>query len=209
MPGEKIIDKFHTGIFNIWQKGRCPYCSTGDTEKTETINKVFADSFDKASVETAAAIIKALEGLKPYLSEKKISELVSLFGIKEDLKVLETQLTKLRAEANYLHERLTAIVSFNGSSVDRDTIADLESKLTDMKVDFRAIDAYFVSDLTKAEMEAVNTEIDSLLGKVGVLKGEIGKYNKGILQSSFKYKESGSSLFVGICMSDPSTAKRR
>lgn len=168
------------GYEQFGQKGRCPYCSTGDTEKTKTINKVFADSFDKASVETAAAIIKALDGLKPYLSEDKVSELVSLFGVKEDLKVLEAQLTKLRAEANYLHERLTSIVNFNGSSVDRDNIADLESKLTDMKVDFRAIDAYFVSDITKSEMGAVNTEIDSLLGKVNVLKGEIGKYNKYI-----------------------------
>jgi len=168
------------GYEQFGAKGRCPYCSTGDTEKTETINKVFADSFDKASVETAAAIIKALEGLKPYLSQDKITELISLFGVKEDLKVLEAQLTKLRAEANYLHERLTAIVSFNGSSVDRDNIAGLESKLTDMKVDFRAIDAYFVSGLTKTEMGVINTEIDSLLGKVGVLKGEIGKYNKYI-----------------------------
>lgn len=59
------------GYEQFGQKGRCPYCSTGDTEKTKTINKVFADSFDKASVETAAAIIKALDGLKPYLSEDR------------------------------------------------------------------------------------------------------------------------------------------
>ena len=185
------------GYEQFGQKGRCPYCSTGDTEKTETINKVFADSFDKASVETAAAIIKALEGLKPYLCEDKVSELVSLFGVKEDLKVLEAQLTKLRAEANYLHERLTAIVSFNGSSVDRDNIADLESKLTDMKVDFRAIDAYFVSDLTKSELEAVNTEIDSLLGKVGLLKGEIGKYNKYI-QDKIKDRKQDINDFLNL-----------
>jgi energy-coupling factor transporter ATP-binding protein EcfA2 len=36
------------------------------------------------------------------------------------------------------------IVSFNGSSVDRDNIADLESKLTNMKVDLRACDTYFI-----------------------------------------------------------------
>lgn len=185
------------GYEQFGQKGRCPYCSTGDTEKTETLNKVFADSFDKASVETAAAIIKALEGLKKYLSEEKITELISLFGIKADLKVLEAQLTKLRAEANYLHERLTAIVKFNGSSVDRDNIADLETKLTDMKVDFRAIDAYFVSDLTKTEMGAVNTEIDSLLGKVGVLKGEIGKYNKYI-QDKIKDRKQDINDFLNI-----------
>lgn len=165
------------GYEQFGQKGLCPYCSIGDTKRTENINKVFADSFDKASVETATAVIKALEGLNLYLSEGKVSELVSLFGTKKDLEVLETQLTKLLAEANYLHDRLTAIVSFNGSSVDRDNIDDLESKLADMKVDFRAIDTYFVSDLTKTEMENVNREIDSLLEKVGLLKGEIGKYN--------------------------------
>jgi len=168
------------GYEQFGNKGCCPYCSTGDSETTETINKVFADSFDKTSVETAAAILKALEALKPYLSDEKTAELVSLFGVKEDLEVLETQLTKLRAEANYLHERLTAIVSFNGSSVDRDNIANLESKLTGMKVDFRAIDDYFISELTKTEMKAINAEIDSLLDRVGVLKGEIGKYNKYI-----------------------------
>jgi energy-coupling factor transporter ATP-binding protein EcfA2 len=179
------------------KKGRCPYCSIGDTEKSKTINKVFADSFDKASVETATAIIKALEGLQPYLSGEKTSELVSLFGVNEDLKVLEAQLTKLRAEANYLHERLTAIVSFNGSTVDRENIVDLESKLSDMKVDFRAIDAYFVSELTKAEMEAVNVEIDSLLGKVGVLKGEIGKYNKYI-QDKIKNRKQDINDFLSL-----------
>lgn len=185
------------GYEQFGKKGRCPYCSTSDTEKTETINRVFADSFDKASVETAAAIIKALEALKPYLRDEKTSELTSLFGVKEDLKVLEAQLTKLRAEANYLHERLTAIVSFNGSSVDRDNIADLESKLTDMKVDFRAIDSYFVSDLTKTEMKTINAEIDSLLDKVGVLKGEIGKYNKYI-QDKIKDRKQDINEFLSI-----------
>jgi energy-coupling factor transporter ATP-binding protein EcfA2 len=168
------------GYTDFGAKGRCPYCATEDTEKSTTINKVFSESFDKASVETAVAISKAIEALKPYLDENKTSELMSFFGIKEDLQVLETQLTKLRAEASYLHDRLTAILSFNGASVDRDNIADLEDRLSDMKVDFRACDTYFVTELTKNEMGAVNAEIDDLLTKVNILKGEIGKYNKYI-----------------------------
>jgi hypothetical protein len=186
-----------SGYEQFGAKGCCPYCSTGDTNKTETINKVFAESFDKASVETATAIIKALDGLKQYLSEGKIAELISLFGVKEDLKVLETQLTELRAEANYLHERLSAIVSFNGSSVDRNNIADLESKLIDMKVDFRAVDVYFISDLTKSAMGTVNSEIDSLLGKVNVLKSEIGKYNK-FIQDKIKDRKEDINDFLNL-----------
>lgn len=185
------------GYEQFGKKGRCPYCSTGDTDNTEKINQVFAESFDKASVETASAIIKALEELTPYLSNNKVTELVSLFGVKEDLKVLEAQLTKLRAEANYLHDRLTVIVSFNGSSMDKENISDLESKLTDMKIDFRAIDSYFVSELTKIEMETINTEIDCLLGKVGVLKGEIGKYNKYI-QDKVKHRKQDINDFLSL-----------
>jgi len=128
----------------------------------------------------AAAISKALDALKPYLDAEKASELLSLFGVKENIPVLEAQLAKLGAEARYLHDRLTAIVSFNGSSVDRDNIADLETKLKDMKVDLRACDSYFTAALTKNEMQTINAEIDSLLEKVGTLKGEIGKYNKHI-----------------------------
>ncbi len=185
------------GYEQFGKKGRCPYCSTGDTEKTEKINQVFIDSFDKASVETATAIIKALEALKPYLSEEKTAELLSLFGVKEDLIVLETQLTKLRAEANYLHERLTAIVSFNGSSVNKENIADLESQLDNMKIDFRAIDSYFTSELTRSEMATINTEINRLLEEVNVLKGEIGKYIKYI-QDKVKDRKQDINDFLSL-----------
>lgn len=168
------------GYEQFGSKKLCPYCSIGDTEKTETINRVFAESFDKPSIEAAAAISKSIEALKPYLDESKISELMSLFGVKEDLQVLETQLTKLRAEASYLHDRLTAILTFNGSSINRDNIGDLQTNLTDMKVDFRACDTFFTTNLTRSEMGAVNAEIDDLLTIVNALKGEIGKYNRCI-----------------------------
>lgn len=185
------------GYEQFGNKKLCPYCSTVDTEKTETINRVFAESFDKTSVEAAAAISMAIEALKPYLDETKTSELMSLFGVKEDLQVLETQLTKLRAEASYLHDRLTAILSFNGSSVDRDNIGDLQTKLSDMKVDFRACDTYFTTDLTKSEMGTVNAEIDDLLTKVNALKGEIGKYNKYI-QDKIKDRKQDINDFLSL-----------
>ena len=185
------------GYEQFGDKKLCPYCSTGDTEKTEVINRVFSESFDKTSVEAAAAISKAIDALKPYLDEKKSSELMFLFGVKEDLQVLETQLTKLRAEASYLHDRLTAILSFNGSSVDRENIGDLQTSLSDMKVDFRACDTYFTTDLTKDEMGSVNAEIDDLLTKVNVLKGEIGKYNKYI-QDKIKDRKQDINDFLSL-----------
>lgn len=166
------------GYTEFGSKGRCPYCSLGDTEQTATLNKAFVESFDKASIEYASAISKAIDALKDYLNGEKANELLLLFGAKENVSVLEVQLAKLGAEARYLHDRLTAIVSFNGSSVDRENVVDLQSQLSNMKVNLAACDTYFVSDLTKNEMATINAEIDSLLQQVGVLKGEIAKYNK-------------------------------
>jgi ABC-type Mn2+/Zn2+ transport system ATPase subunit len=198
---ENTVSKWATwrlqGYDQFGSKGCCPYCSTDDSEKTSTINRVFADSFDKASVEIAAAISKVLEALQPYLDEKKANELISLFGVKDDLEVLETQLTKLCTEADYLYKRLTSIVSFNGSSVDRDNIADLESRLKEMKIDFRAIDDYFISEVTKAEISMINMEVDNLLDKVNVLKGEIGRYNKYI-QDKIKDRRQDINEFLSI-----------
>ena len=51
----------------------------------------------------------------------------------------------------------------------------MKTKLADMKVDFRACDTYFTTELTKNETGAVNTEFDDLLTMVNALKGEIGK----------------------------------
>lgn len=168
------------GYNSFGSKGKCPYCSSGDSEKIRTINKVFVESFDKASIEYVSAISKTIDALSDYLNMDKANELISLFGVKENIPVLEAQLAKMGAEARYLHDRLTAIVSFNSLSVDRDGIADLESKLTNMRVDLRACDSYFTSEVTKKAMEGINGELDALLEKVGVLKGEIGRQNKYI-----------------------------
>lgn len=185
------------GYREFGSKGRCPYCSTGDTEKTVTLNKVFSESFDKASIEYVEAISKALDALSEYLNMDKARELRSMFGVKQNISVLEAQLAKLGAEARYLHERLSSILSFNSLSVDREGIAALEEKLTDMKVDLRACDSYFTSDLTKSEMGKINCEIDSLLEKVSELKGEIGEQNK-IIQDRIKDRKNDINDFLSL-----------
>lgn len=169
-----------TGYNEYGSKGLCPYCSAKSSEETKKIDTVFVDSFDKASVEYASEISRALTQLSEYLDDEKVSELLSLFGVKDDVNVLEAQLTKLGAEARYLHDRLTAIISFNGSSVERDNIAELENMLKNMKIDPRVCDTYFVSPLMSKVIEPINNEIEELLKKVNNLKAEIGRYNKYI-----------------------------
>lgn len=78
------------GYTEYGAKGRCSYCSVSNTAQTNTINRLFTESCDKASGEAAAAILKALDELIPYLGDDKVTKLILSFGMKEDLNVLET-----------------------------------------------------------------------------------------------------------------------
>lgn len=177
------------GLSEFGDKGLCPYCSGNDTEQIRTINRVFSESFDKASVEYVSAIRKSIEALKDYLDMSKADELILLFGSKESVSNLESQLAKLGSEAHYLNDRLRMIGSFNGSSVGYNDIASLESKLGEMKIDTRRCDVFFVSDMMKKEIASINDEIDALLTKVGELKAEIGKYNSYVRNQTTSRKK--------------------
>lgn len=166
-----------------------------------TVNGVEQES-SGSSTQSAYATVDITDGMVISATDAIVIPTIPFTDVGLTLKGQGSQLffgyiLMTENQSPYLHDRLTAIVSFNGLSVDRDNIADLESKLTDMKVDFRAIDTYFVSDLTKSEMDTVNTEIDSLLGKVGILKGEIGKYNKYI-QDKIKDRKQDINDFLNL-----------
>lgn len=186
-----------TGYKEFGSKGRCPYCSANDTDKTQKINRIFSESFDKASIECAEKISHAINALADYLDMDKARELLGMFGIKQDLPVLEAQLTKLGIEAKHLYDKLSTILSFNSLTVDREGIGVLNEKLTDMKIDLRVCDLYFTSNLTKSEIGRINSEIDSLLEKVNELKREIGKQNQNI-QSKVKDRSKDINDFLSL-----------
>lgn len=166
------------GYQQFGKKGVCPYCATGDNEETETRNRIFSESFDKSSVEIANLILTVLEELKEFLDSEKVAQLKSFFGIEGNTASLETHLVKLSAEAGHLLSQLTKIKDFNGSTVNKDNLKELEKMLSDMKIDFSAIDSYFTTDFAKEHLGAVNQKIDELINSIGKLKGEIAKYNK-------------------------------
>lgn len=185
------------GFKQFGSKACCPYCSTGETETSRTIDKTFLKSFDKSSLEVVLAISKALYELKDFIDQEKPTELLSNFGVDGDLVVLENQLQKLMDEANYLYSCLNNILNFNGSSVSKENIGELENKLRSMKVNFDACGEFFCTQHAKTELGAINDVVDELLTKVRVLQAEIGKYNTYI-QTKIKDRESDINDFLRL-----------
>jgi hypothetical protein len=141
------------------------------------LNQVFKETFDKSSIDTAMAIQLALRALSPYLDTGKVNKLLACFGVTGNKEDLCSSLTKLSREAHYILEKLGAILAFNGSSVSRDEISNLELELDGFKIDFNYLDTYFVSNTFKSEISELNNEIDELLNKIETLKNEIGIYS--------------------------------
>ena len=185
------------GYEKFGKKGVCPYCTSVDNEETETRNRIFADSFDKSSVEIANLILTVLEELSEFIDGKKIEQLKSFFGITGNTSSLETHLVKLSVEASHLLNQLIRIKNFNGSTVSKDNLKELEKLLLGMKIDFTAIDSYFTTDFAIEHLGAVNLKIDELMSSIGKLKGEIGKYNK-YLNEQIKHRTNDINVFLQL-----------
>lgn len=176
------------------QNGICPYCAAHDDERSQTVSRVFAESFDKPSVVFASAIRSAIEALSGYISAEKSQMLLGLFGTKGNPSVIESQLLKLGVEAQLLRRKLQALIDFNASAVDRGSIAALDERLNSLKIDPRMCDTFFNTAQINAEIEGINQRIGTLLEMVSVLKGEIGKYNRFIERTISDRKDDINSL---------------
>lgn len=185
------------GYEQFGRKGLCPYCTTDDDEKTERRNQIFSESFDKGSIEIATLILSVMEKIANFVDEQKIEQLKSFFGVNGNTSSLETHLIKLNAEATHLLNQLTKIKDFNGSTVNRENINELEKMLSEMKIDFSAIDSYFTTDYAIEHLGVVNQKIDELLSSVGKLKGEISKYNK-YLSEQIKNRTKDINVFLEL-----------
>jgi hypothetical protein len=143
------------------------------------------------------AIKKALEELKDFIDKEKSDAILSYFGVKGDLVVLETQLEKLMTEANYLNHCLDNMLQFNGSSVSKENIRELKNNLQSMKVNFDACSEFFCTEHAKKELGAINTLIDELLTKVEDLQKEIANYYN-FIQTKVKDRERDINEFLKL-----------
>jgi len=175
----------------------CPYCSVDNIPELSTINEVFSETFDKASVEFAKNVITALVILEEYLYDNAVAHLRSLFGAEKTKDDLEVQLNNIVTESTYLDKRLKNIVSFNGSSITRENISSLEDTLENMRINTDNLTKYFVSEKMTTKINSINVLVDSVILKINALKQEIGKYNKYI-SDAIKNSEKDINTFLQI-----------
>lgn len=153
----------------------CPYCTSPTTEKKTIIHSV-SKVYDKTVIKNFSIILDALKNLGDYFSETANETLQA---------ITEKQSGLEKAEEDYIIEIKKQIDNFLGklkalkyiSSISFATDEKVSEILTKLKINIDLFDR-FKADKTTLTISSLNSSLDKVLLKVGILQGEINKQKK-------------------------------
>ncbi|MGE0919685.1 AAA family ATPase [Trichlorobacter lovleyi] len=164
------------GIQAFGDKGLCPFCAEPETEQKKKQTQVFQASFDEASVSYASQLRDYLKSISVYIDSRKMDYLLSLFKHDANRSDLEMALIKIRAEADYLAQRINALLRFDGYAIDQSNMDAFSQQFETMKISVDGFD-YFTTDAFLEIVKPINDQISQLIGMIGKLKGEVAKFS--------------------------------
>lgn len=160
---------------------QCPYC-TAKMEKTrkEIILQV-SEEYDTKSIEQLNKMLEVFELLYPYFEEntcQKIKEIAHNVA-----NITETQknfLLEVKKQIENLSNQLIGLKQIGFHSLkDSEKIAD---ELSRYKIDLSYY-SHLNSSLAVEKVEIINSTLDDVLSKAGLLQGEINKQKKHIKET--------------------------
>ena len=150
----------------------CPYCTAVTTEKKETIKSI-STIYDKNVIKNLSIIIDAIRNLGDYFSEEARVTLEKITNKQSGLEDPEmSYIVVIKQQIDNLLVMFKALKYISPKSFKEDEKA--EEKLKSLVIDIDLFDR-FKSDKTKAIIESLNTSLNDVLAKIGVLQGEIIK----------------------------------
>jgi hypothetical protein len=153
----------------------CPYCTSPTTEKKEIIKSV-SKTYDKKLIENLNIIIKAINNLGKYFSNEAYIELVKITSKQNGLeKEEEDYIVSIKTQIENFLLKLKSLKDI--SSVSFSENEKVEKKLQNLKINIELFDRFKADNTTKI-IDSLNSSLDILLNKVGLLQGEINKQNK-------------------------------
>lgn len=171
----------------------CPYCTSPTTEKKETIKSV-SKLYDKNVIKNFTVIIEALKNLGEYFSENANSALKSITEKHAGLESSEMNyIFVVKQQIDDLLIKLKSMKSISPVSFSED--GKVEEKLKELKINLELFDR-FKADKTVSIIDSLNSSLDTVLKKVGILQGEINKQKSLVKSLIEKHKKSIDSFFA-------------
>ncbi|MDO9534012.1 MAG: hypothetical protein Q7J85_01485 [Bacillota bacterium] len=169
----------------------CPYCVSNIESKKENIVKI-SEVYDSKSVQNLNRIIEVFQNLNKYFSDstkKIIAEFIKNIDGYSDEQV--DFLREVKEQIDRLNQKFNKAKTLSFKSLkDVDKVID-ELKL--YKIDLKLYN-HLNSENTELKSNIVNSSIDKILDKAGVLQGKINQQKKYIEKLIDKNKRSINSF---------------
>lgn len=171
----------------------CPYCTSATVEKKETIKSVSA-YYNKTVIKNFNVIIDALKNLGEYFSTEANSTLKAITEKQSGLEDSEMNyIVVVKQQIDDLLLKLKSLRKISPTSFN--TEQKVEEKLKDLKIKTELFDR-LKADKTIEIITSLNNSLDTVLEKVGVLQGEIGKQKSLVKKLIQKHKKSINSFLT-------------
>lgn len=157
---------------------QCPYCTAKMEESRKEIILQVSDEYETKSIEQLNKILEIFELLYPYFEENTCQKIQEIAHNVAD--ITETQkafLLEVKQQINNLCKQLLRLKHIGFHSLkDSEKIVD---ELSKYKIDLSYY-SHLNSKLTVEKVELINSVLDDVLSKAGLLQGVINKQKKHI-----------------------------
>ena len=171
----------------------CPYCTSPTTETKEAIKSVTL-FYDKNVIKNFNVIVEALKNLGDYFSESANQALKEITEKQTGLEESEMHyIIVVKQQIDDLLLKLKSLKNISPSSFSEDE--EVNVRLQNLKINVDLFDR-IKGDKTTRIISSLNNSLDTVLEKIGLLKGEINKQRHLVNSLIQKHKDSINSFLV-------------
>ncbi|WP_288410651.1 AAA family ATPase [uncultured Herbaspirillum sp.] len=159
----------------------CPYCSTGLQASEKDLVRQVSKEYDSKSVEHLSTLQSTIDRLGSYFEQSCKDTLEKITKSKLELSLEETNfLCSLSGDVETLIQKLEALKAISFFALRE--VDKLEDEIDKLKIDLTLLPK-LNSPETNAVVDPINSKLQELVGKLGVLKGRINRHKNQIEKS--------------------------
>lgn len=182
--------------FAFDKKNKCPFCAEDFNSNYEQEKKEFQDTYKKSDVKNLNEIENVLNELSEYFNSNEYDKLEKCIKFSDSEEEINMVFTKFMSETNFLLDKLNKVKDFDSYQVNKEDISKLSQIVAQLKINKDNL-TFYNAPKTYNLLDEINSKIDELLGKIQVLKEEIGSIN-GFISDVIKKSKKEINEFLNL-----------
>lgn len=182
---------------DIYKINLCPYCASGLDADIQNIDRVFAETFKKSSIETVNRLTNTLinQENETIINKDSLELLFKCLGDETKGIEIEKELQDISSELCYISTKISEIRKLRDINYSNEEIEDIVHVFKNMIIDEKCISKYLNTKEITGLVTDLNEKINNLIEKSNIIKGMIIKQNNHLNKIVNSCKEDINNFF--------------